>query len=117
MTEKYLSELPVAITVSDKEGKIIYMNHYSENVFEKYGGNKLIGKNLFDYHNPVSQQKINEMLSNNITNAYTIEKKDSNGNRVKKMIFQSPWTENSEIKGLIEFSFEIPFELQNFIRK
>ncbi|NCO55599.1 MAG: diguanylate cyclase [Bacteroidetes bacterium CG02_land_8_20_14_3_00_31_25] len=111
MTEKYISELPVSITVSDKEGKIIYMNKKSAKVFEKYGGDKLIGKNIFDYHNPVSQQKINKMLSNNSTNAYTIEK-----NGIKKMIFQSPWKENGETKGMIEFSFEIPFEMQHFIR-
>jgi len=50
-------------------------------------------------------------LSNNSTNAYTIEK-----NGIKKMIFQSPWKENGETKGMIEFSFEIPFEMQHFIR-
>jgi len=87
------------------------MNKKSAKVFEKYGGDKLIGKNIFDYHNPVSQQKINKMLSNNSTNAYTIEK-----NGIKKMIFQSPWKENGETKGMIEFSFEIPFEMQHFIR-
>ena len=111
MTEKYLSELPIAITVSDNDGKIIYMNHKSESVFEKYGGNELIGKNLFDYHNPSSKQKIIEMLSKDIANTYTIEK-----NGIKKMIFQSPWKENGETKGMIEFSFEIPFEMSNFIR-
>ncbi len=111
MTAKYLSELPVAITVSDNEGKIIYMNKKSAKVFEKYGGDKLIGKNLFDYHNSESQKKINEMLTNNTTNVYTIEK-----NGIKKMIFQSPWKKNEEIKGMIEFSFEIPFEMKHFKR-
>ncbi len=112
MTENYISEIPVAITVSDNEGKIVYMNKKSKKVFENYGGGELIGKNIFDYHNQVSQKKINEMLMNKTTNAYTIEK-----NGIKKMIFQSAWFENNEVKGMIEFSFEIPFEMSNFIRK
>ncbi|OFX35581.1 MAG: diguanylate cyclase [Bacteroidetes bacterium GWA2_32_17] len=111
MTEKYISELPVSITVSDNDGKIVYMNKKSEKVFENYGGKELLGKNIFDYHSPSSKNKITEMLTNNTTNSYTIEK-----NGIKKMIFQSPWKENGETKGMIEFSFEIPFEMPNFIR-
>jgi PAS domain S-box-containing protein len=112
MTDLFLSELPVAITVSNKDGNILYMNKKSAKVFENYGGEALIGKNLNDYHNPVSRNKITEMLSENTTNAYTIEK-----NGVKKMIFQAPWNENGEVMGMVEFSFEIPVEMQHFVRK
>ena len=111
MTDKFLSELTVAITVSDIDGKILYMNNKSSKVFENYGGEALIGKNLHDYHNPASQKKIIEMLSENSSNAYTIEKKG-----IKKMIFQTPWNENGEVKGMVEFSFEIPVNMEHFNR-
>ncbi|MBI5540105.1 MAG: PAS domain-containing protein [Bacteroidia bacterium] len=112
MTDLFLSELPVAITVSDKDGKILYMNKKSAKVFENYGGEALIGTNLKDYHNQVSNSKIAEMLSNNTTNAYTIEK-----NGIKKMIYQAPWNENGKVMGMIEFSFEIPVSMNHFVRK
>ena len=44
----------------------------------------ILGKNLFDCHNPQSQAKIRELLETGGVNAYTIEK-----NGVKKMIYQS----------------------------
>ena len=44
-------------------------------------------------------------------NVYTIEK-----NGIKKLIYQSPWFENGEMKGLVELSLEIPFEMPHFIR-
>lgn len=111
MIEQILKELPLAITVSDKEGKIIYMNDTSEKVFEKYGGRELINKNLYHYHNEKSTALINKMLSDKSTNAYTIEK-----NGKKKMIFQSPWLVQGEVMGMIEFSFEIPSDISHFKR-
>jgi transcriptional regulator with PAS, ATPase and Fis domain len=111
MTDLFFSELPVAITVSDKNGKILYMNKKSTKTFDKYGGEALIGKNLNDYHNLNSQNKIAEMLLKNTTNAYTIEK-----NGIKKMIFQAPWNENDKVMGMVEFSFEIPFNMKHFVR-
>jgi hypothetical protein len=44
-------------------------------------------------------------------NVYTIEK-----NGVKKLIYQTPWFENGEYRGFVEFGLEIPFEMPHFIR-
>ena len=71
----------------------------------------MIGKNLFDCHSPDSVYKIKELLLENKTNVYTIEK-----NGKKKLIYQSPWSENGEINGLVEFSIEIPPDMPHFIR-
>ncbi len=111
MTYQYFKELPVAVTVTDAEGKIVYMNDKSEKVFEKYGGKELISKNVYDYHNEKSRSMISKMLQDKSVNVYTIEK-----NGIKKMIFQTPWFVNGEVKGMVEFSFEIPFEMSHFIR-
>ena len=51
-------------------------------------------------------------MEEHATNAYTIEK-----NGVKKLIYQTPWYENGEFMGLVEFSLEIPFEMPHYIRK
>lgn len=111
MLDKYFDEIPVAITISDIEGKIVYMNKKSEKVFEKYGGKALMDSNVYDCHSPVSVEKIKQMMNETITNAYTIEK-----NGEKKMIFQAPWYEKGKVCGMVELSFEIPFEMSHFIR-
>jgi len=111
MTDQFIKEIPVAITVSDKDGKIVFMNDKSEKIFEKYGGRDLLNKNLNDYHNENSRSIISKMLQDKSTNAYTIEK-----NGIKKMIFQSPWLADGEVMGMIEFSFEIPENMSHFIR-
>lgn len=107
----YLKELPIAITICDVDGKIIYLNEKAAQVFENDGGYKLIGQSLFACHSNESNEKIKMIFNEQKPNAYTIEK-----NGIKKFIYQTPFYENQQLKGLIEFSFEIPFELPHFKR-
>lgn len=109
--EDFLKNTNFAVTISDNNNKLVYMNNKAIKTFEKYGGSKLIGSDLLDCHSPVSREKINELLNNAQTNVYTIEK-----NGVKKLIYQTPWYENGQCKGLIELSLEIPNEMPHFIR-
>lgn len=104
-------EFSAAITVCDNNGTILEMNDKSAVAFEKDGGRQLIGKNLFDCHLPESVNKIKELLKENKSNAYTIEK-----NGKHKFIYQAPWYENGKLKGLVELSFEIPHDMPHFIR-
>jgi transcriptional regulator with PAS, ATPase and Fis domain len=103
--------LNVAITVSDNEGKIVYMNNKSASVFSKYGGRELMGKNLKDCHNPESWEKIASILISEASNCYTIEKSGK-----KKLIYQTPWYEKGKLSGLVELSVEIPFTMEHFVR-
>lgn len=107
----WANEIPLAVTVCDLEGVILYMNEKSKTTFEKDGGPNLIGKNLFDCHSPSSNSKIQDLLDSGSSNVYTIQK-----NGKKKMIIQTPWFENNEIKGLVEFSVELPEEVPHFNR-
>ncbi len=111
MEASWLKTLPVAITVTDKEGKIVEMNDKSAEVFSKYGGYDLIGKELNNCHNPHSREIIAGILANNTTNIYTIEKEG-----IRKLIYQSPWHENGEVAGLVELSIIIPEQMPHFIR-
>ena len=106
---EYLNELNCAVTVCDMQGTVIYANEKAKQTFEKYGD--LTGKNLKDCHLPKSWEKIVQMLQTNTSNVYTIEK-----NGQKKLIYQTPWLENGETKGLIEFSFVIPADMPHFKR-
>ncbi len=111
MKPEWMKEFPTAITVCDKNGIILEMNDKAAFSFEKDGSYNLIGKNLFDCHNENSHNKIEELLRDKKVNVYTIEK-----NGKHKLIYQAPWFENGELKGLVEFSMEIPAELPHFIR-
>lgn len=105
-------EFQGAITICDLVGQIIYMNDKAIKDFEKDGGKDLIGTNVLDCHPEPSKSQLKDMLLNQKTNAYTIEK-----NGIKKLIYQSPIYENENYQGLVEISIEIPFEMKHFVRK
>ncbi|WP_340112274.1 hypothetical protein [Maribellus mangrovi] len=52
-----------AITVCDTEGIIVYMNKYSVEQFENYGGKVLLGTNLLDCHPEPSKSKLRKCYS------------------------------------------------------
>lgn len=107
----YFNEVNFAVTVCDKEGKILEMNRRSLQVNQKEGEN-LIGTNVIDCHPEPARTKLLELMNSQKSNAYTIEK-----NGIKKLIYQTPWYENGEYMGLMELSIEIPFEMEHKIRK
>ena len=106
---EWAKELNCAVTVCDTEGVILFMNDKACNTFAKHGN--LIGKNLFDCHNPKSIEKIREMLADGGSNSYTIEK-----NGIKKMIYQTVWKQEGVIAGLVEISMEIAEEMPHYVR-
>ena len=107
----YFKEINVAVTVCDKEGKIVDMNDKSRKTFLKPGREELIGKNVLDCHPEPAHSLLADMLQNPRTHVYTIEK-----NGVKKLIYQTPWYENGEYRGFMELSLEIPEELKHYVR-
>lgn len=108
----YFKEVNLAVTVCDKEGKIIEMNDKSRKTFLKPEQEELIGKNVLDCHPEPAHSLLADMLQNPRTNVYTIEK-----NGVKKLIYQTPWYADGEFMGFIELSMEIPFEMRHMVRK
>ena len=111
-TDLFFEKLNTAVTVCDREGKILYMNEKSKKTFARYGGEKLIGQNLSVCHPARATDKLNEMILNGTSNSYTIEKLG-----VKKLIHQTPWyQEDGSIGGLVEYSIELPAEMPHFVR-
>jgi len=108
----YLNEAYFAVTVCDKDGIIKYMNQKSAATFAKDGGYELLGKSLLDCHPEPARSKLLDLLNSPRVNIYTIEKND-----LKKMIYQTPWIENGEFKGMIELSLSLAGEIPHFVRK
>lgn len=108
---KYFDNVNFAVTICDREGKIIELNERSKQVNQREGEN-LIGSNVLDCHPEPARTKLVNLMENQLSNAYTIEK-----NGVKKLIYQTPWFQDGEYAGLMELSIEIPFEMEHKIRK
>lgn len=111
MNMEWTNEFPGAITVSDADGIILYMNDKAVATFQKYGGATLIGRSLLDVHPEPSRTKLAKMYESRTPNTYTIEK-----NGVKKLIHQSPWYQDGAFRGFVELSIEIPFDMPHYIR-
>jgi PAS domain-containing protein len=102
---------PGAITVCDADGVILEMNDASIEVFRSDGGEKLLGANLLDCHPERARALLEQMMSSQRPNVYTIEK-----NGKKKLIYQTPWYKDGKYAGFIELSLVIPFEMPHFVR-
>ncbi|MBE6837248.1 MAG: fatty acid/phospholipid synthesis protein PlsX [Ruminococcus sp.] len=50
------------VVICDLEHIIVYMNPSAVSSYEKWGGDKLMGKSLLDCHNSVSVEKINRVV-------------------------------------------------------
>lgn len=101
-----------AVTVVDRDCKILYMNGRSRATFASRGGGDLIGHNIMDYHNDRSREIIRRLLAEGGSNAYTISKEG-----LKKMIYQTAWRDSKgEVGGLVELSMVIPDEMPHYIR-
>ncbi len=108
----WIEGLPVAITVTDAEGKILAMNARSRETFAKEGGGALVGQDLFACHPEPAQTKTRELFRSQAPNHYTIRK---DGKR--KIIHQIPWrSADGAFAGYVEISVPIPEELPHFDR-
>ncbi len=109
---EWIEKLDGSVIVSDLNGKVIYANETAGRVFVKPGEPPLIGRDLMSCHNENSKKIIGKIMESRIKNVYTIEKKGR-----KKLIYQTPWIVDGELKGLVELSLEIPFNLPHFVRE
>ncbi len=107
----WVNEFPDAVTVCAQDGTILEMNDRAAESFKDDGGRALIGKALLDCHPEKAREKVALLLASHQKNVYTIEKKG-----VKKLIYQSPWYENGEYRGMVELSLELPAEIPHFRR-
>jgi transcriptional regulator with PAS, ATPase and Fis domain len=108
----WTTEFPGSITVCDLRGIVLEMNEKAAAMYTRHGGTELIGKNLFDCHPEPARSKLQQLLDTGKSNVYTIEK-----NRTKKLIYQAPWFQDGQRRGMVELAFEVPFDPSHFIRE
>ena len=108
----WVRELPAEVMVCDDSGTILEMNSHAESLFAADGGAGLLGSNVLDCHPDASRLKLEAMLSGQTRNAYF-----NTENGQKRFFFQSPWYKEGHYAGFVEISFEIPQEIQHFIRE
>ena len=101
------NELSLAITVTDINDTILYMNEKSKLTYP----NVNIGDHLAGCHKQVSMDKIDSFKKKDITNNYTVQK-----NGIRKFIHQTPWYKNGIVAGLVEFAIEIPADIPHIDR-
>ena len=107
----WAKEFPGEVTVCDAAGVILEMNDRAAAAFEKQGGRALVGTNLLDCHPEPARTKVLELLASGKVHAYTIEK-----GGVRKLVYQAPWHENGQYRGLVEISLALPDPLPHFVR-
>jgi DUF438 domain-containing protein len=69
--QDWIKELPVAITVCDKDAIVIEMNDKAALTNAAHGGKELIGHSLYDCHQARSIEIIRQMLADGKPNTYT----------------------------------------------
>lgn len=109
----WVTRFPGAVTVSDRNLKIVYFNDKAAATFGGEGGMKLVGGDLLAcHHAEKSRDIIRELMASGGQNVYTIDKKGQ-----KKLIYQSAWRdENGEVGGLVELSLVLPDGMPHFLR-
>ncbi len=107
---QWAEDIEAAVTVCDKEGIVIYMNKRSRETFNREG-ESIVGHSMIPCHNERSKAIIHEMLNKDVPHCYTITKKGR-----KKMIYQTPWRLDGEVKGLVELSMVIPEDMPHYNR-
>ncbi|MEI7492425.1 MAG: PAS domain-containing protein [Bacteroidota bacterium] len=110
--EEWIEKLDGSVIVTDLGGKVIYANSMAERTFVKPGELSLLGRDLMGCHNENSKKIIGRIMDEKVKNVYTIEKKGK-----KKLIYQTPWIVDGELRGLVELSLEIPFDMPHFVRE
>ena len=108
----WVRSLPGAVTVSDLDNIIVYMNDAAAAVWAARGGSSLVGSDLLACHGDRSKGMIRGLLESGGTNVYTIEKAG-----VRKMIYQSAWRDEAgAVAGLVELSLPLPADMPHFVR-
>ncbi len=107
MNNELFNELDCAVTACDTEGTVLYQNRRSVAV-----NGDVRGRSLIPCHNARSREIIARLLAEGGRNVYTIEKRG-----VRKLIYQTVWREADEVRGLVEFSMELPDELPHYVRE
>ena len=107
----WTEDFPGSIMICDLQGIVVAMNEKAAQMYRKDGGRALMGKSLFDCHPEPALSKFRQLLESGEINIYTTEKKG-----IKKLLYQAPWIQDGQRRGMIELALEIPLHMPHFLR-
>ncbi len=111
---RWVKDFPAEVSVMAKDGTIVGLNDEAIKAFEYAGGEEVIGKNGIQCHQASTQEIIRKLLSEQKTHSYLRYKPKSHPDS-GIFCYQSPWYENGEFMGLVEFVLPIePEEIERF---
>jgi hypothetical protein len=110
-TSEWIATYPAEIMVCDPTGTILEMSDVSIGIYEKEGGAKMIGRNVFDHHvEPARSQMINVVRQKRHV-MYTAEK-----GGLKKLVSIAPWYRQGEYAGFALIVLDLPEKLPNIVK-
>jgi PAS domain-containing protein len=107
----WVKELAVAVTVCDREGKILFMNDGAYKLFKNSGGFKLVGSNVLDCHPERVRAKVKYHLDTEETYTFNVEENGS-----FRIVHGTPWYGDGKYGGFVEISFHTPERVPTFRR-
>ncbi len=112
MEVNWTDNAPVGIIISDREGKILYMNERAIQGQLAAGGRDLIGKNMTVCHPSGVIDRVKALIASETTNAYVLR----DGEKVK-LIYQFPWYQDGEQAGFVSCSMVLPQNIKDLLKE
>ncbi len=108
----WADNIEMTVMHCDTRGRVTYMNKKCGEMFKKFGGMELIGKNIFDCHPEGANAKLKEIMDKRVSHSYSIERDGR-----KTMLHSFPLlNDKGEYIGFGEITYEIPYDMPHYVR-
>ena len=108
---EWIATYPAEIMVCDKDGTILEMSNVAIQIYEKEGGAKLIGRNVFAHHAEPAKSQMMSVVNQKRHVIYTTEKGD-----LKKLVSIAPWYREGEYAGFALIVLDLPKTIRNIVK-
>lgn len=101
------SGLRAGVTIADETGRIVFLNDQAMAHYKDWGGERLVGTDLNDCHNPASQAKIRELYTRHRAGDLTPTRyHEDKGNGIAEGIVLIPILIQGEFRGIAELTWD-----------
>jgi transcriptional regulator with PAS, ATPase and Fis domain len=107
----WLDAFPGAITATDENGILTYMNKSSRERPEMQVGYDLIGQSAITCHKEPTQTKVRKLYAEQKPNIYSITKDGK-----KQLVYQAACFTDGTFSGIVEMVLDLPDEMPHFNR-